>query len=177
MSSISPSAWAFHDLLRDDIDAWVSREQHAARERGQTLLGSIFRARLAAHLGVTPRHLDRYCSGETMPDAERLEAICRYIGANRAVKHLARRCALGVYDLVPPAEATLRDYVQQAAWMLREVGEATAAAMAVDRDGDSRISPAEYRSVEHEIEGAIDALQRMQGILRARMEAALQHDR
>lgn len=173
MSSASPSAWAFHDLLRDDIDAWVSRCQHESRERGQTLLGSIFRARLAAHLGITPRHLERYGAGETMPDAERLEAICRYIGSNRAVKHLARRCGVGVYDLVPTENATLADHVRQTARMLREVGEATAAAMHADADGDGRIAPAEYRTVQHEIEQAIDALQRMQGILRTRMEEAV----
>lgn len=168
------SAWAFHDLLRDDIDAWVSAMKARAKAEGQTLLGSLFRERLAAKIGVVSRQLDRYCAGETMPSADALEIISRETGANRAVRELARRCGLGVYDLVPGEGARWMDQVGQCASVIREAGEAVAAAMATDRDRNGAVSINEYRAVAAEIQQALQALERLDGMLKARMEAALQ---
>ena len=167
------SAWAFHDLLRDDIDAWVATMKARAKAEGQTLLGSLFRERLAAKIGVVSRQLDRYCAGETMPSADALEIISRETGANRAVRELARRCGLGVYDLVPGEGARWTDQVGQAAAVIREAGEAAAGAMAADRDRNGDISINEYRAVAAEIQQALQALERLDGMLRERMESAL----
>jgi len=167
------SPWSFADLLRDDIDAWVGRCKEEARQKGQTLLGSLFRDRLAAKLGVTPRHLDRYCAGETMPDAEKLRIICQEIGSIRAVKHLARECGVGVYDRVLVDGATFPDQVRQAAHILREVGDATTAALNADQDNDGMISVNEFRAVDRDIQQALDALERMRGMLKGKMEEAL----
>jgi len=167
------SPWSFFDLLRDDIDAWVSRCKHEAHEQGKHLVGSLFRGRLAAKVGVTIKQLDRYCSGECMPLPDRLKIICHEIGTVRAVKHLARECGVGVYDLVPEEEATLGDQVRQGATILRETGEALQAAMHADRDGDGMISIIEYRAVERETNQAIHALEGLLGMLKGRMEEAL----
>jgi transcriptional regulator with XRE-family HTH domain len=167
------SPWSFADILRDDIDAWVSRCKHEAHEQGKHLVGSVFRGRLAAKVGVTIKQLDRYCSGECMPPPERLKVICQEIGTVRAVKHLARECGVGVYDLVPAEQATLADQVRQTATILRETGEATQAAMAADRDGDGMISITEFRAVEKEVEEAIHALEGIIGMLRVKVEAGL----
>jgi len=167
------SPWSFADLLRDDIDAWVSRMKQEAREKGQTLLGQTFRSRLAGKLGVTPRQLDRYCAGETMPDADKLRIICQEVGTNRAVKHLARECGVGVYDRVDAEDATLADQVRQAARILREVGQATQAAMAADRNGDGHVSVNEFRAVDREISQALDALAGLRGMLEAKVQAGL----
>jgi transcriptional regulator with XRE-family HTH domain len=167
------SPWSFCDLLRDDVDAWISREKEEARQKGQTLIGAIFRNRLAGKLGVTPRQLDRYCAGETMPDADKLKVICDEIGSVRAVKHLARECGVGVYDLVPGAEAKWTDLVGQAARVIREAGLAVAGAMGADTDHDGMISVNEYRAAAKEIEQSVDALERLGGMLKTRMEEAL----
>jgi len=167
------SPWSFADILRDDIDAWVSRCKHEAHEQGKHLVGSLFRGRLAAKVGVTIKQLDRYCSGECMPPPERLKIICHEIGTVRAVKHLARECGVGVYDVVPVEDATLADQVRQTATILRETGAAAQAAMHADRDGDGMISINEYRAVERETNEAIHALEGLLGMLRAKMEEAL----
>jgi hypothetical protein len=167
------SPWSFADLLRDDIDAWVSRMKEAARGRGQTMVGSIFRSQLAARAGVTTKQLDRYCSGESMPPPDRLQVLCAVIGSARAVKHLAVECGLGVYDRVPAEAATFEDHVRGVASVLRETGEAATAALDADHDRNGHISIVEYRAVEKELLEAIDALQRLTGLLRTRMEEAL----
>ena len=81
--------WGFHDILRDDVDAWVSRKQHEARELDQSIPGAVFRGRLATRLGVTLQVLDAWCAGEAMPDADKLAILTREIETARAVRHLA----------------------------------------------------------------------------------------
>jgi DNA-binding transcriptional regulator YdaS (Cro superfamily) len=158
----------FYQLLRDAIDAWVEREKQKARAQGRTMLGSYFREQLAARIGVVPRQLDRYCSGESPIPAERLIAIIRHIEDPAAVKYLARECRVGVYDLVPPERARLTDHVRATAHMLREVGEATSAVMDLDHAG-GKIPMDEGNRACREIEGAIAAMQRVLGMLLTRM--------
>lgn len=165
--------WSFADVLRDDIDAYISRCKEEARENGRTLPGQIFRDRLASRLGVTIRQLDRYCSGETMPDADKLRLLCHEIGANRAAKYLARECGVGVYDLFHAGEACLPDQVLQTARVLREVGQACAAVSGVNLEKDTPINPQQYRAIDLEIEQAINALEGLRGMLRVKLEEAL----
>lgn len=163
--------WGFHDILRDDVDAWVSRKQHEARELGQSIPGAVFRGRLATRLGVTLQVLDAWCAGEAMPDADKLAILTREIETARAVRHLAEQCGVGTYDLVPLGEVTLSDRARQAIRILREVTDALASA--AQAATDEAISVVEHRALQREKEAAVEALQKLEPVLRERMEAGL----
>lgn len=164
--------WSFADLLRDDVDCWIGRMKHEAKEHGRTLPGEVFRERLARRIGVTVRQLDRYCDGTTMPDAEKLAVICKEIGSCRAVKHMARECGVGVYDLFAPGEAALPNQVAQTAKVLHDVGQACTAVTGIEMTA-SPLSPEQYRGINLEIEKAIGALEGLRGMLRTHMEESL----